>query len=276
VVRENCVAGIPRHPASCSLATGEVGVRIWAAILAAFAERTEGLGSAEAGFGAPPYLAVVSGEDPERGHAYVTQLLLGTTGGPATAETDGWLSFLGMPAAGLLYRDSIEVDEQKYPIVITRSMLRPDSEGAGRRRGAPGNLCEYGPRVGSMKVFWALEGVINPPRGVRGGGSPWTGSAYRSREGEVIEEHPEAVGGVELRPGERVGSRSPGGGGYGDPFEREPERVLEDVREGVVSVARARAAYGVAITGDPERFETLAVDAEATRLLRGSRQSRAE
>jgi len=270
-VRENCVAGIPRHPASCSLATGEVGVRIWAAILSAFADRVWGLGSAEAGFGAPPYLAVVSGDDPERANAYVTQLLLGTSGGPATAETDGWLSFLGMPAAGLLYRDSVEVDEQKYPILVTRSTLRPDSEGAGRRRGAPGNLCEYGPRAGSMKVFWALEGVLNPPRGVRGGGSPRTGSAYLVRGGKSIEEHPEAVGGVDLQPGDRVGSRSPGGGGYGDPFEREPERVLHDVCEGYLSLTRAAEVYGVAIEGDPERFETLRIDPDATRALRGAR-----
>jgi N-methylhydantoinase B len=198
----------------------------------------------------------------------VTQLLLGTTGGPATAETDGWLSFLGMPAAGLLYRDSIEVDEQKYPIVIKRSMARPDSEGAGRRRGAPGNLCEYGPRAGTMKVFWALEGILHPPRGVRGGESPRTGSAYRVRRDDVVEEHPEAVGGVTLQAGERVGSRSPGGGGYGNPFEREPERVLLDVCEGYLSVGRAAEAYGVAIAGDPERFETLRIDADATRDLR--------
>jgi N-methylhydantoinase B len=281
-IRENCVAGIPRHPASCSLATGEVGVRLWAAILAAFADsvdnttKAEGLGSAEAGFGAPPYLAVVSGNDPERESAYVTQLLLGTTGGPATAETDGWLSFLGMPAAGLLYRDSVEVDEQKYPIVVTRSTVRPDSEGAGRRRGAPGNLCEYGPRAGSMKVFWALEGVRNPPRGVRGGGSPQTGSAYLVRRGEDIEAHPEAVGAVDLEPGERIGSRSPGGGGYGDPFEREPELVLDDVCEGYLSVARAAEAYGVAILGDPERFETLQIDLAATSALRRTHASRSE
>lgn len=274
-VRENCVAGIPRHPASCSLATGEVGVRLWAAITAAFADASDGLGSAEAGFGAPPYLAVVSGDDPERG-PYVTQLLLGTTGGPATAEHDGWLSFLGMPAAGLLYRDSVEVDEQKYPMIVYRSTVRPDSEGAGRRRGAPGNVCEYGPRAGTMQVFWSLEGVENPPRGVRGGESPTVGSAYRVGAipfgaAAVEHAHPEAVGAVRLLPGERVGSRSPGGGGYGDPFAREPERVLEDVREGYVSIERAAATYGVVVTGDPARIETLALDAAATHSRRASR-----
>ncbi len=269
-LRENCVAGIPRHPASCSLATGEVGVRLWAATCAAFAELGEGLGSAEAGFGAPPYLAVVSGEDPERGEPYVTQLLIGTAGGPATAQTDGWLSFLGMPAAGLLYRDSVEVDEQKYPMVVERSGVRIDSEGPGRRRGAPGNLCEYGPRAGSMSVFWALEGVERPPRGVRGGSSPRVGSAYLVDAAGTAREHPEAVGGVTLGAGERVGSRSAGGGGYGDPFAREPERVLEDVREGYLSVARAASVYGVVIAGDPERFETLSVDADATAMQRSS------
>lgn len=266
-VRENCVAGIPRHPASCSLATGEVGVRLWAAIVSAYANQAEGLGSAEAGFGAPPYLAVVSGDDPQRG-PYVTQLLLGTTGGPATANCDGWLSFLGMPAAGILYRDSVEVDEQKYPMIVQRSVLRPDSEGAGRRRGAPGNLCEYGPRAGTMKVFWALEGIENPPRGVRGGCSPTVGSAYRVEVGGARAEHADAVGAVELLPGERIGSRSPGGGGYGDPLQREPELVLSDVREGYVSLERAAAVYGVAIDGDPERFETLRVDPHGTRALR--------
>lgn len=290
-VRENCVAGIPRHPASCSLATGEVGVRLWAAIVSAFADLDvsdgavrPGWGAAEAGFGAPPYLAVVSGEDPERGRPWVTQLLLGTSGGPATVDCDGWISFLGMPAAGLLYRDSVEVDEQKYPIVVERSEVRPDSEGAGRRRGAPGNLCEYGPRVGTMSVFWSLEGVENPPRGVRGGASPRVGSAYRVRrhgtdatnatDGAVVEEHAEAVGAVTLTPAERIGSRSPGGGGYGDPLDREPERVLRDVQEGYVSIERSRSIYGVVLAGDPTRFETLSVDRAATEARR--RAARAE
>ena len=63
-----------------------------------------------------------------------------------------------------------------------------------------------------MAVYWALEGVENPPRGVRGGGSPRVGSAYLVDPRGSVEEHPAAVGGIELQPGERVGSRSPGGG----------------------------------------------------------------
>jgi N-methylhydantoinase B len=268
LVRENCVAGIPVHPVSCSMATGEVGVRVWAMVMTAFARIAPGMGSAQASFGGAPYLAVISGDDPRPGGGpYITQLLAGTAGGPATAETDGWLSLLGLPAGGLLYRDSIEVLEQKYPMLVTRSEIRPDSEGAGRRRGAPGNLCEYGPTAGTMRVFWSLEGVENLPEGVCGGQSPTGPSAYLRRHDQV-EEHPEIVGAVELSPGDRVGSRSAGGGGYGSPFEREPARVLADVREGYVSVERAATVYGVVVTGDPERFETLAVDEAATLTCR--------
>jgi N-methylhydantoinase B len=265
LLRDNCVAGVPVHPASCSMATGEVGVRSWAMVVAAFARVTDGLGCAEAAFGGGPYLAVISGTDPRPGRGpYVTQLLAGTAGGPATVDTDGWLSLLGLPAAGLLYRDSVEILEQKYPMLVRCSEVRVDSEGAGRRRGAPGNVCEYGPLAGTMKVFWSLEGVENLPRGVRGGGSPAPPSAYIVRSDDSLVEHEDIIGAIELHPSELVGSRSAGGGGYGSPLEREPERVLDDVREGYVSVARADRAYGVVLTGDPARFETLAVDVAAT------------
>jgi N-methylhydantoinase B len=271
LVREGCIAGIPVHPVSCSMATGEVGVRVWAMVMTAFAGIVDGLGSAHASFGGAPYLAVISGDDPRPagGGPYVTQLLVGTAGGPGTADTDGWLSLLGLPAGGLLYRDSVEVLEQKYPMLVTRSEVRVDSEGAGRRRGAPGNVCEYGPTDGTMRVFWSLEGVVNVPEGVRGGGSPQTSSAYLVR-GTAFEEHPDVIGAVSLGPGDRVGSRSSGGGGDGSPLDREPARVLWDVQEGYVSVGRASEAYGVVLTGDPSRVETLAIDESATAARRAA------
>ena len=56
--------------------------------------------------------------------------------------------------------------------------------------------------------------------------------------------------GVTLEPGERMISHSAGGGGYGQPLERDPLKVLHDVREGWVSPARARDTYGVSLVGD--------------------------
>ncbi len=68
---------------------------------------------------------------------------------------------------------------------------------------------------------------------------------------------------TQLNPGDRVVMDAAGGGGYGDPFDRDPEAVAQDVREGHVTLDHAREDYGVAL--DPE---TLEVDLEATMALR--------
>jgi N-methylhydantoinase B len=73
--------------------------------------------------------------------------------------------------------------------------------------------------------------------------------------------------GVTLEPGEFVVSHSAGGGGYGHPFEREPERVLHDLSEGWITPERARSVYGVVTTGD-EAGDTLTIDGSATQALR--------
>ena len=72
---------------------------------------------------------------------------------------------------------------------------------------------------------------------------------------------------VELAAGDAMQAVDNGGGGYGDPRLREPERVLHDVREGLVSVEAASDTYAVAVTGSVED-DTLAVDKQATGVLR--------
>ena len=73
--------------------------------------------------------------------------------------------------------------------------------------------------------------------------------------------------GVALEAGEFVVSHSACGGGYGPPFERDPGRVLHDLREGWITAVCARSVYGVVTTGDAAD-DTLAVDAAATQSLR--------
>jgi N-methylhydantoinase B len=64
-----------------------------------------------------------------------------------------------------------------------------------------------------------------------------------------------------------------GGGGFGDPFERAPERVKRDVRDGYVTIEGAARDYGVVVTGDPEDDpENLVVDVQATERLRAGRR----
>ena len=83
LLREGCIAGIPRFPHSCSMATTNVADRLVCATQAAFAELGDGFGLAEGCFGLRPAFAVISGRDARLGDApYVNQLFLGAAGGP--------------------------------------------------------------------------------------------------------------------------------------------------------------------------------------------------
>ena len=95
------------------------------------------------------------------------------------------------------------------------------------------------------------------------GGQPGSISVYAlMRDGE--ETHLSSKSTVHLRPGDVISYRTSGGGGYEDPFLRDPELVLSDVADGKVSVERASSVYGVVISGDGR-----SVDVAATERLRG-------
>src|SRR5262249_26347177 len=135
LLRENCVVGIPQHPASCSVATTNVFDRVVNAVQRALAEIDEAVGMAEIGVGLPPAVAVISGRDPRgEGAPFVNQLILAWTGGAGGPHADGWLTTGGPGDGGALLRDSVEIDELRHPILVEAQHIVPDSEGAGRRR----------------------------------------------------------------------------------------------------------------------------------------------
>ena len=146
-LREGCIAGIPRFPHSCSMATTNVADRLVSITQAAFAELGDGFGLAEGGMGMPPYMAVISGLDGRHGDMpYVNQVFIGSGGGPGGPTADGWPTYLIPVCASLVYKDSVEVDEQRYPIHVHEQRLIPDSEGAGRHRGGLGCRTVFGPK----------------------------------------------------------------------------------------------------------------------------------
>lgn len=268
-LRENCVVGIPRFPHSCSVATTNVGERLVVTTQRTIADAWEGYGLAEGACGIGPGFAVVSGNDWRKdGSAYVNQKFLGSQGGPAGPDHDGWVTYGNSVTNGLMFRDSVEIDEQKYPIRISEIRVRTDSEGAGRRRGAPGTTVAYGPKRDPMTAAYVTDGYHHPPRGTQGGGTAAPSIAFKVRpDGSEEELHPIAQ--VELQPGELLGHLLSGGGGYGDPREREPARVREDVLARFVGFERARDVYGVVFEREV-LDDSLAVDEEETRRLRGS------
>jgi N-methylhydantoinase B len=272
LLREGCIAGIPRFPHSCSMATTNVADRLVCATQAAFADLGDGFGLAEGCFGLPPAFAVASGRDARFGGApYVNQLFLGAAGGPGGAEADGWPTYMLPVVAGLLYHDSVEVDEQKYPIHVHEQRLIPDSGGPGRHRGGLGTSLVFSPKGNPMTVAYTVEGNLNPPRGVRGGRSGAPTDAWKIDADGNRAEIPKTAA-IELQPGERIVSSSGGGGGYGDPLDRNAESVLEDVREGWVSIERASSVYGVEFRPQEDSGE-LAVDRQATDTRRAELRS---
>jgi N-methylhydantoinase B len=261
LLRENCVAGIPVHPASCSTATTGVADRVANATQRAIAALADGLGMAETGT-LTASVADIYGRDPRHGGApFVNLMILGLTCGAGHARGDGWLVGGEVGDGGLMMRDSTEVDELLYPIVIWADRIVADSGGPGRFRGAPGCYVEYGPADTTIEAMWSTDGFVHPAIGARGGYPGAPARQYLRRADGVIEPLP-GWGELVLRPGESILASCSGGAGYGPAWERAIARVLKDVREGWVSPEQAADAYGVILRADGS------LDEEATAARR--------
>ena len=153
--------------------------------------------------------------------------------------------------------------EAKFPIVVERYALVPDSGGAGRHRGGLGVERVVRART-DITLNTQIERAHCRPWGLNGG-RDGKGNAVALRFGSQWKtEFPNAkVLVAQIRTGDAFRLRSGGGGGYGSPLERPVEDVREDVRQGYVSVHEAAEFYGVVIDG-----ETFKVNEGATALLR--------
>jgi N-methylhydantoinase B len=168
---------------------------------------------------------------------------------------------------GDTHNSANEQAEFKFPIVVERYALVPDSGGAGRRRGGLGVERVVRAR-GHMMVNNQSDRAHCRPWGLAGGLEA-TGNAVELRiGGEWKTDFPNAkVLVAQLKPGDAFKIRSGGGGGYGDPLERPLDEVREDVRQGYVTVKSAAELYAVAI--DPDTFE---INVAATDQLRATRR----
>ena len=261
-LRENCVVGIPRHPTCTSVATTNLADRVTNAVQRAMAVIDPGAGMAEGGAGIPPASGVISGHDPRHGNGpFVNEVILAAGGGPGMHCNDGWLSLFTMGNAGMPFYDSVEVDELHHPIRIETRCIVPDSEGAGKFRGAPGILTEFRPVDCDIELGYVSDGTISPALGVAGGEAALPArQMLRADSGELTPLGTSEQ--VVVRRDQTIVSYSNGGGGFGDPAERAPARVARDVREGWISRERALDVYRVALTDAGE------VDGAGTRRLR--------
>ncbi len=139
----------------------------------------------------------------------------------------------------------VEATENVAPVVFWRKELRPDSAGAGRTRGGFGQIMEIAGKDDlEFAVNAVFDRVANPPKG-RDGGLEGAAGAVHTKAGVTLR-----TKGFQIIPdGERLVLDLPGGGGMGSPLERDAALVARDVRDGLVSVANARALYGVVVDG---------------------------
>jgi len=267
LLRDNCVVGIPRFPACTSMATSNVTNRLINATQRAFSMLGDGYGLAEGAASMGAGFGVVSGNDRRLGGApFVNQLVIGNNGGPGSPHCDGWVTYCMPDAAASVMVDSVEIIEQKYPLIIRSLRLVEDSGGAGRHRGGPAGEITYGPLHDPMTVAYFAEMHEDPPKGTHGG-KPGSASSVCKVTRDGREEPLPPIGLVELQPGEWIRGFEAGGGGYGNPLVRDPERVRHDVLEGWVSRTQARDVYGVLLSGERD-WGTLHVDRAATALRR--------
>jgi N-methylhydantoinase B len=150
----------------------------------------------------------------------------------------------GLPViGGLQYRDSIELDELKHPMLVRSLRLISGTGGPGRFRGAPGCELVIGARRDPITVVIPCDMQENPPRGVRGGLAGAAAETWKIAADGTRTRLPNFVT-VTLKPGEWLCGRDNGGGGYGDPLERDLDRLQHDVREGWITKEQAQAVYG--------------------------------
>ncbi len=207
---------------------------------------------------------ILGGRSTKAGQSYVQYEILGGGGG-ARATKDG--------ASGTSVNQSnakiapIEIIESEFPTRITRFELIPDSGGTGTFRGGLGIRRDY---VNLQDARFSIRSTkhIIAPEGAAGGGKGRTGDILINKGRENEKRLPTRYADYPLAAQDIFSLDTPGGGGLGDAFAREPERVVADVNEGYVTVDAARQAYGVALV---RKGSDWAIDAAGTEALRKAR-----
>jgi N-methylhydantoinase B len=158
----------------------------------------------------------------------------------------------------------VEFLELGYPVLLRTYGVVCDSGGAGRYRGGCGIIREYEVMAEEVVLAVRIDSVKNPPWGIAGGKQGGTGRAVLNPGTPKEQTLVPLSDGNRVRRGDVLRIETGGGGGYGPPFDRPAEDVLEDVLGGFVSVRAARSEYGVVVADG-------ATDAAATAALRDQR-----
>jgi N-methylhydantoinase B len=248
------------YPAACNLrlATGQAVIdAVFHALSQAFPEKTV------AG-AATVHTVNIQGQRPGGGGMYsMLDITMGAGGGRAGSDGVDGIPFIFFAGGG--YDRNVEAYEWQNPVRYHEFRLAPDSAGPGQWRGGSGTIKQLEFLTDAEITVRATDRCLIGPQGVAGGqpgrGGTWT--LNRGTDDELA--LPPKKTNHRVKAGDVLTATVPGGGGFGDPFARDPALVAGDVRTGLVSIADAARSYGVAFDA-----ATGAVDQGATSALRGA------
>lgn len=204
---------------------------------------------------------ILGGRSTYTGKGYVQYEILGGGGG-ARAKKDG--------QSGTSVNQSnakiapIEIIESEFPTRVLRFELIPDSGGAGQYRGGLGIRREYLNLEDARFSIRSTKHVI-APEGAAQGGKGRTGDIIVNPDTDAAKQLPTRYADYPLKGGDQFRLLTPGGGGYGNGFARDPELVARDLNEGYVTPEGALRDYGVVAA---RQGDTFVVDAAATAKAR--------
>jgi N-methylhydantoinase B len=259
VAREGSVLN-PRFPAPVNTYNPTVHALV-DAIFAALVNVAPGKARAD---GSGSRSIILGGRNGHTGRGYV-QYEIVAGGAGARSSRDG--------ASGITVNQSnariapVEIIESEFPTRLVRVDLIPDSGGAGRWRGGLGVRREYLNLEDARFSIRSMKHVI-APNGCAGGGPGRTGAIIIDPDGAEPVRLPTRYADYPLRQGSTFRLDTPGGGGFGEPRTRDPQRVLADVREGYIGAEAAARDYGVVLI---KRDGGWTIDSEATARLRADR-----
>jgi len=247
----------PVLPGACG-ARGITGFRVMDTVLGALAQAMPDRVCAD-GEGGNTIISI-GGYDAEHQAAVYVELVAGARGGNPRGDGSAGVAHPGSNVANT----PIEIMETELPVRVEAYGLVPDSGGAGENRGAFAQVREVRWLLGDAVLQLRSDKRRFPPYGLQGGhpGSPSWNILNPDGEARVLP----AMSMTPIKGGDVIRHILAGGGGWGDPLARAPERVRADVWNELLSVEAARELYGVVI--EPR---TLAVDEAATDALRRER-----
>ena len=230
-------AHYPRPVSGCAAEVSQrIAEAVFAAMVQALPDRVTAAPAGSSGNFA------LGGFDPARNRSFVLyQLSGGGYGG--NADHDGLSN--GCSTIGISKSPPIEVMEQAYPILYRHYALREGSGGAGRHRGGFGLSYEIELLRGEARASFVMDHGRFGPQGALGGedGAVNTVTVWRGGEPHVPK-HLSKEQDIPMRPGDRVAVATPGGGGYGDPRERDQALVRRDLELGYYTPKEAAEKFG--------------------------------